>query len=132
SQTLLLSENLRAGHDPGQDTSWASPDPRYNSFFISGRICLDQRCSPGNVDLALANDRSDGNLECINCSLDQPEGTAPWLSSLHVGTVNAAFCDGHVSSVSEIIDGKVFAALATPQGTLNRGPLAEPLVSGSF
>jgi len=132
SQTLMISENVRAGYDPEANSSWGSPDPRYNMFFISSRICADRRCAPGNVDFARANDRTNGNLECINCSLHQPEGAAPWLSSLHTGGVNAAFCDGHVSFVSENIAGEVLAALATPVGTMIKGPLAEAIVSGDL
>jgi hypothetical protein len=43
------------------------------------------------------------------------------------------FCDGHIHFLNEDVDGGVYASLMSPQGTLVRGPLAQPLVAdGSY
>jgi prepilin-type processing-associated H-X9-DG protein len=134
SQTILLSENLRAGYDPQTDgTSWAAPDPLRNMFFVSSYVCENRNCGKGKVNLSRANDHTAEpyNRECLNASRDQPEGTAPWPSSGHLGMVNFAYCDGHVVPLSERIDGKVYFALITPQGLHGDEPLAEA-TTGAF
>lgn len=128
SQTLLLSENVRAGFDPRVNNSWAGPDPLRNMFFASSRVCPNLNCRAEGVRLAAANDHStpEGRRESINGSLTQAEGTAPWPSSFHGGMVNATFCDGHVKALAENIDGEVYFALITPRGYRMDHPLTEP------
>jgi len=129
--TLLLAENIRAGYDPVDDATWGSPEIRHCAFLISSYVCKDERCAPGNVDYRLANDRQTdpARREAINSSLEQPEGGAPWPSSLHVGIVNVAFCDGHVRPISTMIDGNIYAALITPRGARITGPLGQRIVA---
>ena len=130
--TLMLSENVRAGYDPKDPgTSWACPQPRRNSFYLSSFVCEDRECSPGRVDYRRANDGSQApfNREAINAALGQAEGEAPWPSSYHTGGVNTVFVDGHLQFLSENIEGSVYAALISPQGTTIQGPLAQPIVS---
>jgi prepilin-type N-terminal cleavage/methylation domain-containing protein/prepilin-type processing-associated H-X9-DG protein len=131
SNTLMLSENIRAGYDADSDTTWGSPQTLHNAFLVSSTICRDGTCSPGNVDYRRANDRLEmpARTEAINSSIEQPEGGAPWPSSLHPGIVNVAFCDGHVRQLSTSIDGSVYAALVSPRGAHVTGPLAQRLVS---
>ena len=126
TQTIMLSENVRAGYDPYlPDTNWATPDMMRNCFLLSPRICRNAQCSPGNVDYALANSGD----HAINTSIDFPEGEAPWPSSYHHGGVHFAFVDGHVQFVSDKVDGLVYASLVTPQGSLLEDALFQPLVS---
>ena len=131
SQTIMVSENVRAGFNPDTGGTWGTPEPTSLMFFVSSRICEDSRCSKENIDLSLANDRSEGtpSREAINSGLEQPEGRAPWPSSGHLSGINMAFCDGHVQLISEEIDGAVYFALTTPQGADLDGPLQEPIVS---
>lgn len=129
SQTVLLSENIRTGYDPERPgTNWASPNPYLTSFFI-GNPCANANCKSGNVDYKRANA---GN-SAINSGLASPEGTSPVPNSLHGGGVNMAYCDGHVSFMSQTIDGGVYAALVSPEGLrLNGTPLAQSAVSVDY
>jgi prepilin-type N-terminal cleavage/methylation domain-containing protein/prepilin-type processing-associated H-X9-DG protein len=113
SQTFMLAENVRAGVDPLVPyTNWANTDPHRTSFYFGAAVCKSLKCSPGNVNYALANNGSEG----INASLTQPEGS-PWPSSFHTGDgANFVFADGHLRFVSVAIDGTVYAALFSPQG----------------
>ena len=134
TSTLMVSENVRAGYDPlHPETTWACPEPRRNSFLLSSFICEDRECGPGKVDYRRANDASEApwNREAINAALTQAEGEAPWPSSYHTGGVNAVFVDGHLQFLSDTIEGSVYAALFSPQGTSIEGPLAQPVVSSA-
>jgi prepilin-type processing-associated H-X9-DG protein len=132
SNTLMLSENVRAGYDPYaiSGSGWASPFPRRNSFFVSGYVCENLSCSDGNVDYSRANSAGDPyRWEAINSSHDQPEGEAPWPSSYHPGGVNVMFADGHSLFLSENVEGSVYASLVSPQGMLLDGPLQQAILS---
>jgi len=131
SNTIMLSENVRAGYDPANGTSWATPKPEYCTFFLSSYVCEGRSCAPGKVDYRRANDRTQDpyRLEAINSSRDQAEGEAPWPSSFHTGGIHVAFADGHLKFLPDQVDGEVYAAQISPQGTLIRGPLAQVLLS---
>jgi prepilin-type N-terminal cleavage/methylation domain-containing protein/prepilin-type processing-associated H-X9-DG protein len=131
SNTLMLSENVRAGFDPVTRYNWAAPFPNRNSFCFSGYVCENLCCSAGNVDYRRANERVEEpyRMESINSSLDQAEGEAPWPSSYHPGGVHVVFADGRVKFLSEDIEGIVYASLMSPRGRLIKGPLAQPVVS---
>lgn len=131
TQTLCLAENVRAGYDPVLGATWATADPRRNTFYFSAYVCQNAQCSPGNVDYARANDHV--NLpqknESINSALTQAEGEAPWPSSFHSGGVNVLYADGHVSFLNDKIGGLVYASLMSPTGGRLVGPLVQPLVN---
>jgi prepilin-type processing-associated H-X9-DG protein len=131
SNTIMLSENIRAGYDPVRGTSWASAYSKNIAFFVSSYVCENRSCAPGKVDYRRANDslHDPYRWEAINSSRDQAEGEAPWPSSLHPGGVHTAFADGHIHFLSEQVDGAVYAALISPQGMLIRGPLAQVKLS---
>ncbi len=131
SNTLMLSENVRAGFDPLTGDNWATPFPTRNSFCFSGYVCENLCCSAGNVNYSRANERVEEpyRMEAINSPLDQAEGEAPWPSSYHPGGVHAAFADGRVTFLSEDIEGIVYASLMSPRGSLIQGPLAQPVLS---
>lgn len=124
SNTVVLSENVRAGFDPDDPLEgWASPNPYRTSFYI-GNPCRDGVCSEGNVDYT----RSNSGDDAINSGLRKPEGKSPVPNSFHGEGVNMAFGDGRVQQVRETIDGGVYAALVSPQGgTLAGSPLAQPI-----
>ena len=125
STTLLLLENVRVGYDPfaASPANWSSPETRRSRVFFSHRVCQNNVCSAGQVDYSLANSGD----HAINAGLVQPEGESPWASSYHSGGVNVVFADGHMTFLSEDIDGRVYASLFTPQG---RSLLATPLDQG--
>lgn len=127
SQTFLVGENVRTGFDPdGKFRNFADPNPFRSAFYI-GDPCADGRCSDGNVDYSRCN----SGESRINCGLWSAEGTSPVPNSFHEGGVNMAYADGHVKFLFETIDGKVYAALSSPQGMLLDGtPLAQSIVSG--
>ena len=125
SNTILASENVRAGRDPSKaNQTWANPNPYGHSFYI-GNPCENADCSPGNVDY----NRSNAGKHAINSGLASPEGSSPVPNAFHPGGVHMAFGDGRVQFISETISGPVYAALASPQGgRLSRTPLAQPIV----
>ena len=127
SQTIMLAENIHAGSDGTVDGNWASPLARRTTFVVTGRVCQDFRCAPGNVDYRRANDKSTG--QAINASFTDGEGQAPWPTSYHPGGVNVAFADGRVKFLSEDIEGDVYANLVSPSGTLLQEPLTQGVVS---
>ena len=136
TMTLMLSENIRAGYDPEADddgrlTGWGASEPGSIGLFFSGAVCEDESCTEDRIDYARANSSGSevARREAINAPLDQPEGLAPWASSLHGPLVNAVFADGHTRTLSETIDGAVYAALYSPQGELIGGPLKQSLVT---
>lgn len=127
SQTMMLTENVHTGFDPASTNgNWSSPHCWRIAFFISARVCKDFSCTPGNVDLSKANDKTQApyKYEALNAPF-QVEGACPWPTSFHSGGLNAAFCDGSVRFLSESLDGRVYYSMVTPQGTLIKGPLAE-------
>ncbi len=127
THTVFLSENIRAGADPAvPEITWASPLANRNSFFLSMAICPGGSCAPGTVDYSRANQ----GLGKINSGLNEAEGEAPWPNSYHSGGVHFAFGDGRATLINERIDGRVYASLMSPQGTLIQGELRQQLVSG--
>ncbi len=129
SQTIMLTENVRAGYDPGDpEASYANPSPYRCAFYI-GHPCRGGGCTAENVDYSGCN-RGDA---AINGGLGSAEGSSPVPNSFHQGGVNMAFADGHVSFVSESIDGAAYAALISPQGIMLQGtPLEQGIVAGGF
>ena len=128
SQTIFLSENIRAGADPREpELTWASPLPSRNSFFLNlSNICPGASCAPGTADYS----RTNQGHGAINSGRDEAEGEAPWPNSHHSGGVHFAFGDGRVKFANERIDGRVYASLMSPQGTLIQGELRQQAVSG--
>jgi prepilin-type processing-associated H-X9-DG protein len=126
SNTIMLSENTRTGFDPAKPgQSWADPSPFLVSFYI-GNPCNNNDCSDGFVDYSLAN----SGRAAINAGLSAAEGTSPYPSSFHDGGVNFVFGDGRVKFISQNINGMVYAALCSPQGSrLDGTPLAQGALS---
>ena len=131
SQTILMAENVRAGYDPYTGANWAWPDPLYNAFMLSGYVCTNDTCAPGQVNYSRSNLHDGGpwQYEALNSALWQAEGQAPWPSSGHPTGVQMVFADGHLRFISDAIDGGVYAALVSPQGTVVTGSLLQQPVS---
>jgi prepilin-type processing-associated H-X9-DG protein len=123
SQTIMMSENVRTG---APNTNWANPMATRTSFFLSPFVCKSLTCVAGNVDYSRAN-RGPGS---INSSLHIAQGEAPWPSSFHPGGVHVVFADGRVEFLSEAVDGRVYANMVSPQGSLITGPLTQTVGSG--
>jgi prepilin-type N-terminal cleavage/methylation domain-containing protein/prepilin-type processing-associated H-X9-DG protein len=128
TQTMMVTENVRVGYDPSDPTaSFACSRSLLCGFYI-GDPCLGGKCSAANVDYS----RSNTGLSRINSGLTSPEGTSAVPSSFHEGGVNMAFADGHVKFISQTINGAVYAALASAQGSrLQMTPLQQIIVSDS-
>lgn len=118
SNTIAIAETVRGGYDPTTGDSWASPHPLRNSFFLSSYICPNNSCAPGTVDFSRANNHTQSPYrdEAINSAIDQPEGEAPWPSSLHNDGVNVLFGDGSVRFVGASQDSTALASNITPAG----------------
>ncbi len=137
-QTILASENIRAGFSAGSAvvggmvTNWACPHPNAVMFIASDRICPGGRCAGSSAPpslspafgregdaWAMANSPKSNPFESINYGAMHPmsESFFPYPSSGHPGGVNVLFCDGSVRFVRETIDGTVYAKLITPAGT---------------
>ncbi len=138
SQTILASENIRAGASVGSATvggsvtNWACPHPNAIMFIASDKICPGGRCAATSAPPALteasgkdgdawslANSPASNPFEAINHGAKKAisEAFFPFPSSGHAGGVNVLFCDGSVRFVKETIDGTVYAKLITPAGT---------------
>lgn len=133
SNTIMMTENVRAGYNSTDNNNWGSPEPRHNSFMVSSYVCPTGSCVAGGVEYANSNNRgaTPYSYESLNSSLVQSEGWSPWPSAYHHGKINFAFCDGHVRSISEEVDGIVYAALCSPQGEKLTGTLRQDPVSGA-
>jgi prepilin-type N-terminal cleavage/methylation domain-containing protein/prepilin-type processing-associated H-X9-DG protein len=127
SQTFMMTENVRAGYDPNDpEASYANPNPYRCAFYI-GHPCRSGPCRPGLIDYSACN----SGTSRINSGLWSAEGTSPVPNSFHPGGVNMAYADGHVSYLSESVDGAVYAALASPQGLLlDQSAIQQVIVSG--
>lgn len=125
SQTMFLTENVRAGRmENNPMRNWGSPYAYGNCFYVSWTICDKNSCTQENVDYSRAN-KGD---HAINSSHTQGESNSYWPSSEHGAGVNVVFGDGHAKFLSEYIDGAVYAALVSPQGSEITGPLAQPVL----
>jgi prepilin-type N-terminal cleavage/methylation domain-containing protein/prepilin-type processing-associated H-X9-DG protein len=126
TNTILLSENIRAGRDPlNPQASWATADPLRMGFFLPSDICNGGSCSDANMSQAVAN-----STNGINSGLGLAEGQAPWPSSLHASGVNVCMADGSIKFLSENISSIVYYALVTSQGSLFQGAKADASISG--
>lgn len=132
SNTVILSENVRTGYNPAAadnpwTSSWASPNSQLTSFYI-GDPCPNAVCVAGTVDYGGCN--RDGSA--INSGLFQPEGSSPIPNSFHAGGVNMSFGDGRVQFVSQLIDGRIYAAIVSPQGGALAGTPLEQVNAGGM
>lgn len=127
SHTCMVSENVRVGYDPrNPQASYASSQPSRCAFFI-GNPCPGGSCSAGNVDYSFSNQ----GAYRINSGLSSREGGSPVPNSFHAGGVHMAFADGHCRFLSESVEGGVYAALVSPQGSFLDGTtLEQPILSG--
>ncbi len=129
SNTFLIAENVRTGHNPGSSRGgFADPAPKRCAFYIACP-CPNASCSQGSVDYSTVNS---GSMR-INAGLWEPEGKSPIPNSFHHGGVNMAYADGRVSFLSETVDGAIYAALTSPQGIqLDGTVLRQVIVSEEF
>ena len=139
THTIMLAENVHAGSDTQNSegiANWASPEPWRSMFYLSPLVCDNLICGPGAVDYQRANNRGQDPYRTASINYLPRDGTslegkAPWPSSYHAGGVHVVFADGRVHFLNEGVDGRVYAALVSPQGSRIQGPLAQQVVSGS-
>jgi len=156
SATLLMGETTLAGYSTGthysalNETNWSAPYPNFCMFIASDDICETigkPQQSTGNcvgVFASTYNNQIDdpqwqqanklGTYENMNYGQNLTiKGTFPFATSGHPTGANFAFCDGHVTFLTNTIDGTVYSKLVTPAGsklTLNYKQL--PLSQDSF
>lgn len=105
SQTFLVTENMRTGFDPrSSQGNFTDPSPLRSAFYI-GNPCANGACTSGNANYSRCNAAESK----INSGLWSEEGRSAVPNSSHAGGVNMAYADGHVSFLSESIDGTVYA-----------------------
>lgn len=153
SHTIMLAENLHAGHgpylafwlDPVHIKTWANPDPNIAVFHISDEICPQGDCR--QLDWSKANSPNtrnnryhlpqniNGVREKLKELQPYPQYGWPYPSSMHTGGINVAMCDGSTRFIQDSVDGTVFAKLVTPAATRvnSKWPVAElPLGDAQF
>jgi len=131
--TVMVSENITAGtgavwETPTIQSSWACPHPWNTSFFVNGGVTAINM-TPLNIeagyDFSAANNRGPrappvfpfGKEGGVNGDLTGAnEDRFPYPNSGHPKVVNILMCDGSARSISEDIDGAVWARLVTPNG----------------
>ncbi len=138
STTVLMTENNLAGAFPSTTTpmGWAAAHPNFVAFMASDGICTDTvNGAAGNcletMDLGpvapggrvidgIGWQRANrlGSQENINHGRQSTgtEGSFPFPFSQHPGIIIVTMCDGSVRTVSETIEGTVWAKLITPAG----------------
>ena len=121
SSTLLMTENLQAGH-------WYDTETTALGFGVpipttAGRVVFGQGQWFESVAKPLNADVTGGELNdkkardwLINADSNLQKGVRPRPSSAHVGGVNAIFCDGSGRFLNEQIDPRVYIKLITPNG----------------
>ena len=128
SQTIMLAENVRVGANPLEPrASFADPNPLLCAFYFTDP-CLNQKCDAGHVNYRLAN----AAPWKINSGRTKPESESAVATGFHPGGVVVALADGSVRMVKEEIDGEVYAALLTPQGTQLQGLTLQQVIVGEF
>jgi prepilin-type processing-associated H-X9-DG protein len=85
-------------------------------------VCELNRCIPGSVDLSFAN----RGAWRMNNGRGHGEGMSPFLNSFHDGSALAVFADGHVSVISEEVDGCVLFDWFTPESSQLSGTPFDP------
>ena len=121
TQTILFSENIQAGRWDDVATGKIGFGIIVPSNDFQQPLTVGHSWSKSGRDDTTALDlESFGTFALgeskINDDFAADEGTAPRPSSLHAGSVNAVFADGHAQSLSESIDELVYARLLTPAG----------------
>ncbi len=158
SATLLIGESTLVGYSSGvpysgsMQTNWAAPFPNFCMFIASDDICeppngMAQQSTGGcytNFSKSVYNNQVDniqwqaanklGTLENINYGqVLTIKGTFPFVTSGHPTGDNYAFCDGHVTFLTNTIDGTVYSKLVTPEGSKLSIPYKQlPLSQDSF
>ncbi|MEZ6131701.1 MAG: DUF1559 domain-containing protein [Planctomycetaceae bacterium] len=122
SNTLLLSENLKAG----VSGTWSNPSPANCTFVYPMLSAAVNHTSFPDPPLPT------GVEATPNSSRNAPEGT-PFPSSNHPSSVNVALIDGSTRTISDGIERTVYLRLMTPAGSRQRfaGFAPEDVLSGN-
>ncbi len=133
--TIMLSENLSIrAFDGASNGGWIGQSTGDLAFMLpvpasAGQTIAD-RGTPGGVGVPMGNTGNAlqlANPHAMPAPLDEgkinaklntsQDGRTPRPSSLHPGTVNAIYCDGHGGNLNQGIDAGLYARLLTPAGS---------------
>jgi prepilin-type N-terminal cleavage/methylation domain-containing protein len=138
SNTLMFSENVNAGVQPGNrygpQQSWADPSVRSCGFVVPIHSSA-ALVTYGNLSAFLAHidlPVQTGNFCLPNRLKNAMDGTAPFPNSRHPQLCTFSFCDGSARVLNESIDAAVYVQLVTPGATRAyalQGYAAEPVHS---
>lgn len=131
SMTLMLTENLQAGH--WYDTDTAKISFGFPVTNIKGQVPLGSGHVFESTQKPLNTQFAGGTLTSakpqnwrVNAELNSKKGTLPRPSSNHVGGVNVILCDSSGKFLNENIDPHVYLKLLTSNGaTYGEGKLQE-------
>jgi len=156
SATLLIGENTLVGYTTGTaysgstEINWSAPFPNFCMFIASDDICEkigSQQKSTGacNTNFGTTYQNTTDNSQWGQANtvgtyenIDYGQvltikGTFPMVTSGHPTGANFAFCDGHVTFLTNTIDGTVYSKLVTPAGSRLPTPYKQlPLSQDSF
>jgi hypothetical protein len=146
STTVLIAENVLGGastgtqYSGGLPTNWATPHPNFVGFVASDNVCDNGNSGqclvqqvPGSIDLypiinqgsttqqtdgpGWARANQPGTHENINAGKTiTDEGGFPMAYSKHPGLIVVGMCDGSTRTISEDINGIVWAKLISASG----------------
>lgn len=128
SSTILLTENLQAGHWYDTDTATIAfglpVDTRNGQVAFGPGMVFESVERPLNTEFKGGNLLADSTQRWqINVDRNAERGTRPRPSSNHKGGVNAMFCDGSGRYLSDNIDPHVYVRLLTSNGITHGEPV---------
>jgi prepilin-type N-terminal cleavage/methylation domain-containing protein/prepilin-type processing-associated H-X9-DG protein len=115
SQTLLFSENRDAGNWNDVVRPNAGSAPTLIQEYYQGMLWYNSNTSVNQEGFNQ------------NMGINPPGQTVARPSSMHIGTFNAAFCDGSVRAISENILPVIYYRLMTPIGSKAKPNPSNPM-----
>lgn len=115
-QTLMFAENVNS-------TDWSSPRTDTCAFGVAVNPAAPFTVSGKLIDIPTSGTPfgqvTIGGVDFQSARLNGPQSTMAGLprpSSMHLGSINVALCDGSARAINESIDGSVYVRLLSPDG----------------
>lgn len=128
-QTIMASESLNLPTMSAQGTGGAYPSAQQLGVGLGLAAIGVPNSNQLRVDGTAAP--SAAYTSCFRINSNRGTSIGGWIAptSLHPGTVNVLFCDGHVGGLSQDMNWAVYASLYTPEG-VRRGQT--PIGDGAY